>query len=144
MKSCGAELRRVLVLGVHKLIIKINGKEQLRLASPSWDGLADTVSPAHQLLTHVFKLVYCLQIAFDFLAHLIYLLLAHLLSSVINRRLKADNLLPGLWMTYTPLIKLGKSFFLCDVFDWRKLLVLLFLVIRIFNLAINATKTVAS
>ena len=35
LKRRGAELRRVLVLGVHKLIIKVNGKEQLRLASPS-------------------------------------------------------------------------------------------------------------
>ena len=48
-------------------------------------------------------------------------------------------------MTNTPLIKLRKSFFLGDVFDWIKLLILLlFMVIRIFNLAINATKAVTS
>ena len=76
--------------------MKVNGKKQLRLASPSLDGLADTVGSAHQLLAHVFKLVNCLQVAFDLLAHLAYLLLAHLLCSVINCRLKTDDFLSGL------------------------------------------------
>ena len=76
--------------------MKVNGKKQLRLASPALDGLADTVGSAHQLLAHIFKLVNCLQIAFYLLTHLIDLLLAHLLRSVINCRLKADNFLSSL------------------------------------------------